>query len=80
MKIINFETVFNGGTLKIDCIDRRIETTIKNKLYNGYSKKDNSNIIENSVEIEKEIYNVLAVYDYKGFYKTIIHDLISNKQ
>ncbi len=49
--VTGIDTYKDGGTTEIKtmfysyCIDNRIGSTTKGKLYKGYPKKDNSNII-----------------------------------
>jgi hypothetical protein len=84
MKIINFQRYKDGGTdeLTIEdgtkyCFDGRIRSQTKNKLYLGYPKNDNSNLIEDSENLKKELINALK--DYKNdFYKISIDYLINN--
>jgi hypothetical protein len=61
MEIKKFEMFLDGGTIKITtdegifCFDHRIGTTTEGKLYDGMPKDDNSNLIENSDELESKI-------------------------
>lgn len=84
MKIIKFDQYLDGGTTEIItnngiyCFDSRLGTKTKGKLYNGYPKKDNSNLINDSNEIEKEI--IEALKEYKDdFYQLSIDSFIKNK-
>lgn len=85
MKILKFDAYKDGGTIEITtdkgvfCVDNRICTKTKNSLYNGYPKKDNSNIIENSDDLKKEILNALEKYDDVFYSKTIKRFLEENK-
>jgi hypothetical protein len=81
MKILKFDMYKDGGTIEIVtdegiyCFDDRLFTKTKGRLYNDYPKDDNSNLIENSTEIEKKIINALKEYD-DDFYNEQIKNLI----
>jgi len=47
------------------CFDYRIATTTRGKLFNEYPQKDNSNLIEDSKELEDELLNALIIYSQK---------------
>ncbi len=55
MEIKKFKIYIDGGTIEITtdkgifCFDERIRTSTKGRLYDGYPKGDNSNLIENSM-------------------------------
>ena len=75
----------DGGTIEIEtdkgiyCYDNRIMTKTKGCLYENYPKDDNSNLISNSHELEKEI--IEALKNYKNdFYRSQINDFINNKR
>ena len=58
MEIIKIDGYLDGGTIKITtkeeiyCIDRRIGTATKGKIYLDYPKDDNSNLIAFQGEVE----------------------------
>lgn len=79
MEIKRFDTYRDGGTIKIEtnrgtfCFDNRISSNTKGRLYEGYPKRDNSNIIENSGELEAELLEVLKSYKHSFYQKAIDH-------
>lgn len=92
MKILNFDIFLDGGTIAIECesnsgieltsdkniycFDYRMRTTTEGKLYLGYPKDDNSNLINDSEKIELEI--IEALKNYKDvFYQSTINGLIN---
>lgn len=82
MKILDLQMYLDGGTIEIVtdkgtfCIDGRPLAT-KGKVYKGFPKSDNSNIIENYKDIEKEITESLKDYN-NDFYEGLIKYLIEN--
>lgn len=82
MKIIKFECYKDGGTSELTiedgtkyCFDDRLFSKTKNSLYLGYPKSDNSNLIEDSENLKREL--MTALKDYKNdFYKVSIDYLI----
>lgn len=58
MEIKNFDIYRDGGTIEIEtdkgifCFDERIGSNTRGGLYDGYPKRDNSNLIENSEDLE----------------------------
>jgi len=56
MEILDITLYLDGGTIGIQtnhgafCIDRRIGTETKGKLYRGYPKSDNSNICNDAIK------------------------------
>ena len=83
MKITDIEQYFDGGTIeirtndKIYCFDDRLFTETPYQLYGGYPKDDNSNLIENSIEIQKELIEALNNYD-DDYSKVIINIINEN--
>jgi hypothetical protein len=81
MKIISFDAFLDGGTFNVNTdkgdyyFDHRIKTTTAGKLYLGYPRHDNSNIINNSDELEREIIDVLKTYK-AGFYQQTVDNII----
>jgi len=80
MIIKNFGIFKDGGTRKVVtdnsdyCFDYRIGSNTKGKLFLGYPKTDNSNLIDDD-KLKDEI--ILALKDYKSsFYQESIDDLI----
>ena len=74
----------DGGTILIETdqgdysFDYRLKTSTEGRLYNGMPKNDNSNIIENSNDLENEI--IEALKEYKNeFYQNSIDFIINNK-
>jgi hypothetical protein len=85
MKIIKFERYRDGGTIEITtdegifCFDERIRSLTKGRLYEGYPKEDNSNLIENSEELEAELLDLLKDYKH-AFYQVSIDYFLKSKQ
>lgn len=78
MEIIKIDGYLDGGTIKvvtndeIYCIDSRINTKTKGKIYLGYPEDNNNNIVSNQDELKSEIkiaiknYNDLTLnFDWK---------------
>lgn len=70
MKIKEIETFLDGGTVKIStdkgifCIDNRLFTTTKGKIFHGYPRHDNKNVITQDLEsIRNELIECLENYD-----------------
>ena len=67
----------DGGTIRIETdigkyyVDRRIGTKTRDKIYNGYPKEDNSNIIENQDEIKNQIMEAWKEQTCSGLIKSI---------
>lgn len=84
MKIQKIEEYRDGGTIEIKtdkgtfCFDKRIGSNTVGKLYDGFPKKDNSNLIENSECLEIELIEILK--SYKTIYRGSIDSLIKSKQ
>jgi thermostable 8-oxoguanine DNA glycosylase len=84
MKIINFKMYKDGGSIELTtddeifCFDRRISTTTKDRLYNNYPNKDNSNLIENSNKLENELIEELKHYK-NVFYQSSIDFFIESR-
>ena len=63
MKLSNLNKYIECGSIKISTdigdyiIDNREKSKTKGKLFMGYPKPDNSNLIKDSKELEKEIFN-----------------------
>ena len=85
MEIKKFETYRDGGTIELHtdkgifCFDERIGSNTKGRLYQGYPKDDNSNLIENSDDLEAELIESLKLYK-NVFYKRSIDYFINSKQ
>ncbi len=85
MKINDFDIFMDGGTIMITTdegiytIDHRLGTTTEGRLYNNMPYDDNSNIIENSDELENRIIEALKFY-HNDFYQSSIERLINIKQ
>ena len=85
MEIKKFEMCLDGGTIKITtdegifCFDERIRSSTKGRLYDGYPKDDNSNLIENSVDLEQKLIEQLKLFK-SDFYQSSIDYFISSKQ
>ena len=85
MEIKKFEMFLDGGTIKITtdegifCFDHRIKTTTEGRLYEGMPKDDNSNLIENSDELEDRIIELLKFF-HDDFYQSSIERFINSKQ
>lgn len=84
MEISDISMYLDGGTLilftnKGDfCIDKRIKSTNHGRLYNKYPLKDNSNLIENDIELKNEILEASKLYDGGSYYNEI-NELFKNK-
>ena len=85
MEIKKFKMYLDGGTIELTtdkgifCFDERIESDTKGRLYEDYPKRDNSNLIENSDDIERELIISLKLYK-NNFYQSSIDYFISSKQ
>ena len=85
MKIIKYNVYLDGGTVEIKtdkgvfCFDGRIRSNTEGRLYQGYPKKDNSNIIENSIELEKKLIEALKSHKDED-YQNAINDFIKLKE
>lgn len=85
MEINKFEMYRDGGTIELDtdkgifCFDERIRSNTKGRLYDGYPKSDNSNLIENSEDLEIELIECLKLYK-NDFYQSSIDYFINSKQ
>jgi hypothetical protein len=86
MKIKNFDMFLDGGTIMFKTnegtysIDDRIDTTTRKKLYLGYPKDDNSNIV---IDDPDKIYNniMIALKEYKNdFYQVVIDNLLEQHE
>ena len=81
MEILKFNMYLDGGTVEIItdegiyCFDRRLSTTTRDKLYLGYPKKDNSNLIEDSVVLIVDLIKKLSYYQ-DDFYQESIRYFI----
>lgn len=82
MEILDFEIYLDGGTIEITtdkgvfCIDHRLQTNTEGKWYTNYPEDDNSNLIKDSDDLEKEILESLKSYKNE-FYQSSIDDLLS---
>ena len=85
MEINKFKMYLDGGTIELDtdrgifCFDERIRSNTKGRLYDGYPKSDNSNLIENSEDLEIELIECLKLYK-NDFYQSSIDYFINSKQ
>ncbi len=85
MEIKKFGKFLEGGTIKITtdegifCFDHRIRTTTEGRLYDDMPKDDNSNLIEDSEELEGRIIESLKSY-HDDFYQDSIEHFIKSKQ
>jgi len=84
IEIKSFDMYRDGGTIRIStnegifCFDDRQMSTTKGRLYYGYPKPDDSNLIENSEELEYKIIKSLKSYKNKLYQKAIDH-LVKSK-
>lgn len=68
MKILRIDSYIDGGTIEITtdegvyCIDNRLFSNLKGKIFFNYPKDDNRNIVPNQNEIKAELINALAEY------------------
>ena len=85
MEIKKFEMYLDGGTIELDtdkgifCFDERIGSNTKGRLYDGYPKDDNSNIIENSEDLENQLIECLKLYKNYSYQRSIDY-FINTKQ
>jgi hypothetical protein len=85
MEIKKFEMYRDGGTIELTtdkgifCFDKRIRSNTKGRLYDGYPKRDNSNLIENSDDLEQELIDSLKSFK-SDFYQSSIDYFIKSKQ
>lgn len=84
MEIYKFNAYLDGGTIEIEtdqgtfCFDGRIKSNTKGMLYRGYPEKDNSNLIQKSDNLEREI--ISALKEHKDpFYQNAINRFIKSK-
>jgi hypothetical protein len=69
MKINDYKMYKDGGSIEVDtnrgtyCFDYRINSATKGRLFRGYPKDDMSNLIDDSREIEIELWGELKKYD-----------------
>jgi|TARA_R110000851_G_scaffold112921_4_gene237352 hypothetical protein len=68
MEILKFNSYLDGGTIEVTtdkgvyCFDGRLFSDTKDCVFEGYPKDDNSNIVEESEELEAEITEALRGY------------------
>ena len=78
MKIKLIGTYSDGGTISIItdthkyCVDDRLFSETKGKIYLGYPNKDNSNLIDNQDEIKKEILESITNSEYEKIIKGLL--------
>ena len=69
MKIKEVSFYLDGGTVVIRtdkgsfCVDSRLHTKTKGKLFYGYPRYDNTNIIDNPETIKNELIECINLYD-----------------
>ena len=79
IEIKDFDMYTDGGTIRIwtnegiFCFDDRLMSTTKGRLYSGYPMDDDSNLIENSKELEYRIIKSLKSYKNETYQKSIDH-------
>jgi len=84
IEIKEFTMYMDGGTIRIStnegifCFDDRLMSTTKGRLYYGYPMDDDSNLMENSKELEYRIIKSLKSYKDKIYQKAIDH-LVKSK-
>jgi len=85
MEIKKFEMYRDGGTIELTtnkgifCFDERIGSSANGRLYEGYPKRDNSNLIENSDDLEQELIDSLKSFKC-DLYQSSIDYFINSKQ
>lgn len=78
MKIKLIVSYLDGGTISITtdtceyCIDNRLFSETKGKIYLGYPNKDNSNLIDDQDEIKKEILESISNTEYEKIIKGLL--------
>jgi len=81
IEIKGFDIYRDGGTIKITtnegifCFDDRLMSTTKGRLYFGYPMDDDSNIIENSEELEYKIIKSLKSHKNETYQKSFLVSL-----
>lgn len=84
LTIQGFDMYMDGGTIEITtdkgifCFDDRLRSETKGRLYNGYPKDDNSNIINDSKDLESIIIEKLKNHK-DDFYQSSIDHFIKTK-
>lgn len=84
MVIERFNMYLDGGTVEVTtdkgvfCFDNRLRSNTKGRLFGGYPKKDNSNLIENSESLGAEIIENLKTFKDE-FYQESIESFILDK-
>ncbi len=85
MRVIDISCYLDGGTIKVTTdegdfsFDRRIQSTTKDRLYAGYPSKDNSNIIEDSEELETRIIEALKLYQPRESYRPTLEQFLNSR-
>ena len=87
IEIKDFDMYRDGGTIQITtdegifCFDDRLGSTTKGRLYSFYPLLDNSNLIENSEELEYRIIKSLKSYKNKlnKLYQKSMDHLVKSK-
>lgn len=85
MEIKKFEMYRDGGTIELTtdkgifCFDERIGSSTNGRLYEGYPKRDNSNLIKNSDDLEQELIDSLKSFK-SDLYQSSIDYFINSKQ
>jgi hypothetical protein len=88
MKVIEYNEYLDGGTREVVTdegaysFDDRLNSTTKGKLYKGYPKDNNSNIVEGAEALVKEQELLKALGEYNtidNFYYTTIIRFIDNR-
>ena len=84
IEIKDFTIYSDGGTIRIStnegifCFDDRLMSTTKGRLYYGYPMDDDSNLMENSEELEYKIIKSLKSYKKENYQKATDH-LVKSK-
>jgi hypothetical protein len=84
MVIEKFNMYLDGGTVEVTtdkgvfCFDNRLRSNTNGRLFDGYPKKDNSNLIENYESLEVEIIENLKTFKDE-FYQESIEAFILDK-
>ena len=77
MVVTKFNMYSDGGTVEIVtnrgifCFDNRIGSKTTGRLYNGYPNDNNSNIVEDSIDLENDLIDALKNYK-DAFYQSSI--------
>lgn len=82
MKIKKMGSFLDGGTVavtteeKVYCIDNRVHTTTRGSVYEGYPKKDGSNLAPDQYNLKQNINDAVKIYADKPSTRGIEWDVM----